>query len=324
MNIKHMAVSIISILMAFSLTACASNNAEVYISSVEVSISDLTSGLQTIEEAKEVEDIVLMAEGEEDDTASTESIETESQETKFVDIANAKVGDYVLFGSFEQDNDDKNGQEDLQWLVLDEDDEKILLLSRYVIAKKAYNDTDKAVSWEKCTLRQWLNEEFVSSTFDEKEAEQIITSVLENKGSAAYFSDFKKKAGTSADKKTKDKVFLLSYDEVVQYFEPTKVENLYIYADKDLITTATAASEIENKSLSEKEYEDFYKEEGWPQDCVGVSGSGWFLRSRGINTDDVMSVGYDGAVRGLYLEYGADYESVAFEGGVRPAIWVRK
>ena len=43
--------------------------------------------------------------------------------------ANMHVGDTVVFGSYEQDNDKSNGTEPIEWIVLDEKGGRYLLLS---------------------------------------------------------------------------------------------------------------------------------------------------------------------------------------------------
>ena len=46
-------------------------------------------------------------------------------------IKQADVGHYVSFGSFEQDNNLNNGKEEIEWLVLAKEGNKVLLISRY-------------------------------------------------------------------------------------------------------------------------------------------------------------------------------------------------
>lgn len=45
----------------------------------------------------------------------------------------ANVGEYVTFGHYEQDNDESNGKEDIEWLVLEKEDDKVLVISKYVL-----------------------------------------------------------------------------------------------------------------------------------------------------------------------------------------------
>lgn len=323
-SIKIIIVAI-SMLIVLNMSGCASEETDISISSAAVSIDNMYVGSgQLTAETEETKEIKEIAETTEDDIVEETAEEVDEVIVDCVAVKDAKPGDYVQFGKYEQDADKSNGAEAIEWLVLEQKDDSILLLSRYIIEKKPFNETDKAVEWSQSTLRKWLNEDFVKIAFDKNESEQILVSDIDNPGSLSYFADFKYKAGTAAGKKTKDKVFLLSYKEVIDYFDLSKVDKYYIYAGKDLITTSTAATGLKNDSMSVLEYETFYKDEAWPEDCVGVEGCGWYLRSRGINTDDVMSVGYDGALRGQYYEYGAAYESVTYEGGVRPAMWIKR
>ncbi|MBP3696995.1 MAG: hypothetical protein J6J45_05560, partial [Clostridia bacterium] len=73
------------------------------------------------------------------------------------DFSDTQVGDYITFGSYEQDNDLSNGKEPIEWLVLDKQDGKVLVISKYALDAKPYNDEYVDVTWETCTLRSWLN-----------------------------------------------------------------------------------------------------------------------------------------------------------------------
>lgn len=125
-------------------------------------------------------------------------------------LKNAKVGDYVFFGSYEQDNDTLNGKEDIEWLVLDVGIEKALLISKYALDCKPYNTTYTSVTWETCSLRKWLNDEFVYSAFSESERAMISTVTVSADKNPNYSTD----TGNA----TKDKVFLLSISEANECF----------------------------------------------------------------------------------------------------------
>lgn len=319
---RRLRLGIITIFILFSmvLTACAGKQNNISISTVEVLIDDTNSATETLSDRNESE-----LSKEESDEENEEEIEEATEAAiEYASIEKAKVGDTIVFGKYEQDGVRANGKEPIEWIVLKEDDDNILVLSRYVIDKKPFNETDKKTGWEQSSLRKWLNGEFIKAAFTDKEAERIVATQIDNPGSTAFFKEFNSTSGIAAGRKTKDSIFLLSYEEVLEFYKTKKIDKFFVYVSKELITTATDATGIENKSLASEEYETFYKEEGWPEDCVGINGSGWFLRSNGINSDDVMSVGYDGTVRAQYLEYGADYENVAFEGGIRPAMWISK
>ena len=62
------------------------------------------------------------------------------------------TGTYVLFGHYEQDGDTSNGPEPIEWIVLDESDGKMLLLSRFILDHKRYNEEPAdELTWETCT-----------------------------------------------------------------------------------------------------------------------------------------------------------------------------
>ncbi len=88
-------------------------------------------------------------------------------------IRNAKVGDSVWFGAYEQDNDPANGAEDIEWVVLARDDDGILVISRYVLDYMQYSSSTENASWDTCSLRKWLNETFLTGAFVEEEQSRI-------------------------------------------------------------------------------------------------------------------------------------------------------
>ena len=83
------------------------------------------------------------------------------------------VGSDVEFGSYFQK--DKENKTSISWRVLANDGEKALLLSNYGLACKQYNEKYADVTWGKCTLREWLNEEFFNCAFSEEEKNKIVT-----------------------------------------------------------------------------------------------------------------------------------------------------
>ena len=130
----------------------------------------------------------------------------------------ANIGDIVLFGRYEQDNNMDNGFEDIEWIVLDkEEDGTLLLLSKYALNCKRYDENGGGVTWETCTLREWLNSNvaFYGIAFDEKEKEMILTTKLRNDDNPKY--------GTEGGNDTLDRVFLLSLEEAQKYFSNDEV-----------------------------------------------------------------------------------------------------
>ncbi|MCL2748395.1 MAG: DUF6273 domain-containing protein [Oscillospiraceae bacterium] len=85
------------------------------------------------------------------------------------------------------------------WLVLDEQDGKALLITKDIIGQRPFNtERNKKTFWSSCTLRTYLNGEFYDS-FSEADRNRIaITKLLDEWDEA--------------------KIFLLSIQEVVKYF----------------------------------------------------------------------------------------------------------
>lgn len=109
----------------------------------------------------------------------------------------ANEWDYVTFGN-------------LEWLVVKKEGNRELLLAKESVGQKPYNDVFEDITWEQCTLRQWLNGEFYNETFSEEEKAMIEVTRVINEDNPEY--------GTQGGNDTDDKVFLLSHSEVWEYF----------------------------------------------------------------------------------------------------------
>ena len=105
-------------------------------------------------------------------------IEQKAEKVEYTDIAKAKDGDTVAFGKYDD--------EKIDWKVLEKKDNELILLSDHCIAKHAYHDKNKAVTWENCALRKWLNEIFYQKAFSDKEKAQIIKTKVVNEDNDAF------------------------------------------------------------------------------------------------------------------------------------------
>ncbi len=121
-------------------------------------------------------------------------------------FSNADVGSTVLFGSYEQDNNSSNGKEDIEWIVLAKEGSRVLVISKNALDCKCFNSSLKDVTWETCSLRNWLNNVFMKAAFSDGERGMIPTVTISDDSSAG--------AGNS----TTDQVFLLSISEANKYF----------------------------------------------------------------------------------------------------------
>lgn len=121
----------------------------------------------------------------------------------------AAVGDKITFGTYEQDNVTSNGTENIEWLVLARENNKILVISDKVLDAKQYNN-EINTTWEQCSLRKWLNDSFLNTAFSKKERVLIQSTTVS--------ADKNPKYSTNPGNATTDKVFLLSINEVYKYF----------------------------------------------------------------------------------------------------------
>jgi len=107
----------------------------------------------------------------------------------------------------------QGGQDGIVWQVLyiDEFNERALIISRDCVAMMPYHDKVRAesITWKKCTLRNWLNDEFYSSLPNEIQA-RVIEIKNENPDNVS--------SGTPGGDLTTDKVFLLSIGEADYLF----------------------------------------------------------------------------------------------------------
>ena len=112
------------------------------------------------------------------------------------------VGDIITFGRYEQDDISSNGKKTIKWIVLAKEDNRILIISKYALDCRPYNNEWMDVAWGSCTLRTWLNDFFYNDAFNPTEKARIRQTKLKNDGG----------------NDTEDRVFLLSISEAESYF----------------------------------------------------------------------------------------------------------
>ena len=161
------------------------------------------------------------------------------------DMSGVNVGDTVTIGKYE-------------WIVLEKDGDAAYVITKDIVEFSSYtpnadsNDMEKVnepVSWETSAVRAFLNEDFIYSCFSEEEQSMILETKVVTADNPKY--------GTDGGKDTKDKLFILEYDEVVKYFP----------SDEARKAVAPANPEY----------------------------SMYFLRTPGSEANKVMSVGVDGS-----------------------------
>lgn len=127
-----------------------------------------------------------------------------------------KVGQTVTFGSYEQDNNTKNGKEKIQWTVVKVESTRVLLVSDQVLMAKEFSKNGADNVWSQSSIRTWLNGDFYKAAFSKEEQGKIFAAKVKVATNAKY--------GTSGGEDTQDKVFLLSLEEANSYFTKDKLK----------------------------------------------------------------------------------------------------
>ena len=207
---------------------------------------------------------------------TTAKVESSSQkEDKNSDY---KIGETIEFGNYPQEED--GTEKPIEWIVMKNEGNQVLLLSKYVLDAKPYNEELEAVTWETSDIRQWLNNEFYTTAFNKTEKAKIQTSLIKNEDNSEY--------GTSEGNDTEDKVFLLSEKEAETLFsdEEERIAKATEYAEKSGVYV--------NK---EKAAWWWLRSPGYDgSSAAGVYSSGWVCGSGG----DICN-GSDGVRPALHL-----------------------
>ncbi len=263
------------------------------------------------EEEENIENLdnVEVDESEINDTSSHSNFSTDYS----ADLSNAAVGSFVTFGLYEQDNNAMNGPEPIEWEVLDVQDGKALLVSRYVLDEVDYNEEYTNTTWETSSLRNWLNEDFYNIAFNSAERNKIESTYIVNEDNPYYEME--------GGNNTNDRVFCLSLEEIRKYydFDSWDENDMTGWCDNLIIAPTSYAV---NQGVSENTItEEFYNlcllNSNYSTDVVGKTGAEWWTRTIGEDNYCACHVQGDGLIGYYYC-----YEMNTINFGVRPALWV--
>ncbi len=116
----------------------------------------------------------------------------------------------MTFGNWDQDGDSGNGAEPIEWLIVERDGGTATLVSKYALDRVPFDEHAVAGTWDGCTLRRWLNGEFLSAAFAEEERARILKTAVSAEPNPDWATD------PGAD--TEDFVYILSFGEARRYF----------------------------------------------------------------------------------------------------------
>ena len=226
------------------------------------------------------------------DSLSEEQAEIFKYERIESEIRNISLKHHPLktlsFGEYPQDHAEGSKKEPIEWIVLEDGGDDLLLISKKALASgRICSKTDNdPLSWGSSDLRGWLNTEFYNSAFSKKERASIIETEI--------VTAAEQESGAHDEIKTTDRIYLLSKEEY------ERCHHLYDVRNCELTVRAEAGCPRD----LDADGVDLYK----PYRCE------WWLRS---------SLGGSFCIGGSRYE---DESVSAFEDtvGVRPVMRVRK
>ena len=201
--------------------------------------------------------------------------------------------------------------EPIKWRVLDVDGDKALILADKALDDRQYNMVDESVTWEKSTIRSFLNGYGASANqrgVDFSTSQNFLTTAFGSNQRSALFdsnviqSDSLYNTSASArGNDTVDKVFLLSDSEV---YGTDKAQSYgFVYSDDTYDEARRSRSSTYARAMGTAWYT--YSGNKW--NC------GWLLRSPGYDSNSAIGVSDDGEVNDGYCRVDYDYV------GIRPA-----
>ena len=186
--------------------------------------------------------------------------------------------------------------EPIRWRILSESDGTALIFCDSIISNHRYDDSSN--NYMNSEIRQWLNEQFYETAFDELQREIILTTTVDNSVYSTGYSP-----NPYVCENTDDKIFLLSYRDVVNSSYGFSSENSNYDTARSMLT-----SDYSRATGVYMDTTPSYYGNGW-----------WWLRSANdVNSDHVRDVYVDGFI---YEDgfYHVDYTGA----GIVPALQIQ-
>ena len=177
-----------------------------------------------------------------------------------------------------------------KWRVLKLEASRALVITENIIELRWYHKSFEDITWADCVLRAYLNNEFYAE-FNQNEKEKIIEVTCKNLDNPWF--------GTKGGKDTADKIFLLSLEEVSEYFGNSKTK-------------------LQNKGKQRWYIDDQNNNER--QAKYGNNFHWWRLRSPGYYSRTAASVNING---NIYIRGNGVHGRPKDSGGIRPALWIK-
>ncbi|MBP5311519.1 MAG: hypothetical protein J6112_01640 [Clostridia bacterium] len=208
-------------------------------------------------------------------------------------IEDAKVGDIITFGSWDQDG--KDGGEPVSWIVLCQGVGKTFVLSEKILENQCFkNPTEEdkypTALYKDSDLRTFLNGEFYEGAFTAEEKASILTAKIKSEYKDEHFFEL--------TYETEDKVFPLSREEAARYVCGVGTYIFGYPTQRVLDENPYILSSI--------------------SDVPGVEkAASWWLRDMGTESSKTAAYVYTATYQ------RKNYDTKVYEkSGVRPAMWI--
>lgn len=192
--------------------------------------------------------------------------------------------DSIYFGTYLQSSDGSGGynNDPIKWRVLENANGELFLLSDQNLDVQPYNTSNTSITWEKSTIRSWLNGYGANENNDgiDYSSDNFKNTAFSGGEQSAIAQTYVDNATQSGGNDTTDKIFFLSIEEA---------NNSGYFPDGDFSRLAINNDYVagRNNSMSGAGAEDY-----------------WWLRSPGTNDSNAADVTDDG-----YLNYGHGVDS---------------
>lgn len=175
-----------------------------------------TRKMESIEETIEIDYNENFIDELNDKITNTKTIWEQPREATVDNFESIEFGNYYI--------NDIAGEkkEPIEWVIMKKENNRALLLSRYVLDYHSYDDRvrNKANNykqfhsdWKDSSLREWLNNYFYNESFNEYEKSVIQNTYLDN--TYYYVKLIEDYEQTYLN--TNDNVFILAIDELIDY-----------------------------------------------------------------------------------------------------------
>lgn len=77
-------------------------------------------------------------------------------------------------------------KEPIEWIVLKEEEHRCLCISKYLLDCKQYHNLLENVIWQDCTLRNWLNSDFLMTAYARKQGAWFLKDDCDDKNNGGW------------------------------------------------------------------------------------------------------------------------------------------